>query len=152
MQIEKIQVTRSDNDLATKTLEAINKINEIIDWIDDVSNFRVTNKQVTANRPNIDIGELAKKAEKECRFNSVEADREVYDALTTAKNVQDKFAEQRKWLEKLCWFWNDGCCDYIGILYSIHDLDEIPFENDLGEKYQHCRPVKPDDDIIYRGE
>ena len=59
MQIEKIQVTRSDNDLATKTLEAINKINEIIDWIDDVSNFRVINKQVTANLPNIDIGELA---------------------------------------------------------------------------------------------
>ena len=73
------------------------------------------------------------------------------DAESRPVNVQDKFAEQRKWRHKLCWFWNDGCADYIGILYEIHDLDEIPFENDLGEKYQHCRPVKPDDDIIYKG-
>ena len=64
----------------------------------------------------------------------------------------DKFAEQKRWLHKLCWFWNDACCDYIGVLYEIHDLDETPFENDLGEKYQHCKPVKPDDDIIYKGE
>lgn len=56
--IEKIQVTRSDNDLATKTLEAINKINEVIDWINDVSALCVTDKQVTANLPNIDAGEL----------------------------------------------------------------------------------------------
>lgn len=64
----------------------------------------------------------------------------------------DPFAEQRKWVRKLCWFWNDGCCDYIGILNKIYDLDETPFENDLLEKYQHCRPVRPDDDIIYKGE
>lgn len=35
------------------------KLNEVIDWINDVSTFRVTNKQVTANLPNIDVGELA---------------------------------------------------------------------------------------------
>lgn len=35
------------------------KINEIIDWINDVSALRVTDKQVTANLPNIDAGELA---------------------------------------------------------------------------------------------
>ena len=35
------------------------KLNEVIDWINDVSAFRVTNKQVTANMPNIDAGELA---------------------------------------------------------------------------------------------
>lgn len=34
------------------------KINEIIDWIDDVSALHITNKQVTANLPNIDAGEL----------------------------------------------------------------------------------------------
>lgn len=37
----------------------ISKINEIIDWINDVSALRVTDKQVTANMPNIDAGELA---------------------------------------------------------------------------------------------
>ena len=35
------------------------KINEIIDWIDDVSALHITDKQVTANLPNIDAGELA---------------------------------------------------------------------------------------------
>ena len=35
------------------------KLNEVIDWVNDVSAFRVTNKQVTANLPNIDAGELA---------------------------------------------------------------------------------------------
>ena len=35
------------------------KLNEVIDWINDVSAFRVTDKQVTANLPNTDAGELA---------------------------------------------------------------------------------------------
>lgn len=35
------------------------KLNEVIDWINDVSALRVTDKQVTANLPNIDVGELA---------------------------------------------------------------------------------------------
>ena len=35
------------------------KLNEVIDWINDVSALRITNKQVTANLPNIDLGELA---------------------------------------------------------------------------------------------
>lgn len=34
------------------------KINEIIDWIDDVSALHITNKQVTANLPNIDTSHL----------------------------------------------------------------------------------------------
>lgn len=35
------------------------KLNEVIDWINDVSTLRVIDKQVTANLPNIDAGELA---------------------------------------------------------------------------------------------
>ncbi len=35
------------------------KLNEVIDWINDISALRTTNKQVTANLPNIDAGELA---------------------------------------------------------------------------------------------
>ena len=39
---------------------AINeKLNEVIDWVNNVSALRVTDKQVTANLPNIDAGELA---------------------------------------------------------------------------------------------
>lgn len=35
------------------------KLNEVIDWVNDVSALRVIDKQVTANLPNIDAGELA---------------------------------------------------------------------------------------------
>lgn len=137
------------------------KVNEIIDTIYNmqlaISNLDPDSEWYDGNHiddisKKVDLTELAKKAEKECRFNPVQADREVYKALTSAENMSDKFAEQRKWLNKLCWFWNDACSDYIGILFTIHDLSELPFENDLGEKYQHCRPVKPDDEIIYKGE
>ena len=37
----------------------IRKLNEVIDWVNDVSALRVIDKQVTANLPNIDAGELA---------------------------------------------------------------------------------------------
>lgn len=36
----------------------VRKLNEAIDWINDVSALRVTDKQITANLPNIDAGEL----------------------------------------------------------------------------------------------
>lgn len=35
------------------------KLNEVIDWVNDVSALRVTDKQVTVNLPNIDACELA---------------------------------------------------------------------------------------------
>lgn len=70
-----------------------------------------------------------------------------------AENVQDKFAEQRKWIGCLCRFWFDNTKQAdIGILGDI-DEDEIhPYFNaDLGHNYMYCEPVKPDDDIIYKG-
>lgn len=72
---------------------------------------------------------------------------------TPAENVQDKFAEQRNWIGCLCRFWFDNKKQAdIGILGDI-DEDEIhPYFNaDLGHNYKCCEPVKPDDDIIYKG-
>lgn len=74
------------------------------------------------------------------------------------ENVQDKFAEQRKWIGKLCWFWNrnDKHC---GILTTVFDnnkygkddqIEEYPYQRDSIGSWQHCEPVKPDDDIIYK--
>lgn len=66
----------------------------------------------------------------------------------------DPYAEQRKWIGKLCWFWNndnepDTC---FGVLTGLFDEADRPFERSIGQQlYRYCEPVKPDDDIIYKG-
>ena len=75
------------------------------------------------------------------------------DDESPAENVQDKFAEQRKWIGKLCRFWNfkDGEVD-MGILKAIDNLKPtIPYINDIDCSYAFCEPVKPTDSIIYKG-
>lgn len=71
-----------------------------------------------------------------------------------AENVQDKFAEQRKWIGKACWFWDDDNTNSsCGILTSIdtETFKEPQFVCNDEYDYEHCEPVKPDDDIIYKG-
>ena len=65
----------------------------------------------------------------------------------------DQYAEQRKCLCKLCWFWNDDKADKVfGILTGVFDEADRPFERSINQTlYEHCEPVKPDDDIIYKG-
>lgn len=67
---------------------------------------------------------------------------------------QDIYAEQRKCICKLCWFWNDNkAVKVIGILTGVFDEADRPFERNIDQTlYKHCEPVKPDDDIIYKGE
>ena len=74
------------------------------------------------------------------------------------ENVQDKFAEQRKWIGKLCRFRDEHvapyCWDY-GILEDIEDGYSAivsNFRSSDGYWYDICELVKPDDDIIYKGE
>ncbi len=78
----------------------------------------------------------------------------------TGLTPADPYEEQRKWIGKLCWFWNrnDKCC---GILTAVFDnnkygeddqTEEYPFQRDSVGCWQHCEPVKPDDDIIFNGE
>lgn len=70
------------------------------------------------------------------------------------KNLQDPYAEQRKWIGKLCWFWDENPEDKI-----VDGLSHIDISNkhpyvmcDHQVHYKHCEPVKPNDDIIYKGE
>ena len=68
--------------------------------------------------------------------------------------MQDKFAEQRKWIGKVCWFWDDdNTSSSCGILTSIdtETFKEPQFVCNDEYDYEHCEPVKPDDDIIYKG-
>lgn len=75
----------------------------------------------------------------------------------TRVDLDDRFAEQRKWIGKLCKFWDDSDnpenCVY-DVLCNIFDphYEDCPFQCGNGEWYEYCEPVKPDNDIIYRGE
>lgn len=76
-------------------------------------------------------------------------------AHPTAKTeVKEMFVcpEQYKWVGKLCKFWDYADKPVYGILDDV-DVDKIeyPYTKLGGCIYQNCEPVKPDDDIIYKG-
>lgn len=141
------------NVFATKTNEVIDVINdiqkereaerfEIQEWIGIIESVRES-----VNTHKKQIGELQTEVNKMAQ-NLNFAQPEVKE------NVQDKFAEQRKWVGKLCFFWGDNKEDTCyGILGDIIEYTDTPFEaKDYAFWYEHCEPVKPDDDIIYKGE
>lgn len=80
--------------------------------------------------------------------------------MLTPENEEpaDPYAEQRKWVGKLCRFWDDAdkpencVCDILCNIFDITHHEDCPFQCGNGEWYEHCEPVKPDDDIIYKGE
>ena len=70
-----------------------------------------------------------------------------------AENVQvDEIEQAEKWIGKLCWFSQlYGCHQHIAILKRISESGL--YVTDDGELYYaYCEPVKPDDNIIYKGE
>ena len=63
----------------------------------------------------------------------------------------DPYAEQRRWIGKLCKFWDiDNNNLYYGPLTKIHDTSPYCYECNHKVCYANCEPVK--DDIIYKGE
>ena len=66
----------------------------------------------------------------------------------------DPYAEQRKWVGCLCWFWDDVYgLKTAGVLEEITTIEEDFHyaKKDTRTVWKHCEPVKPDDDIIYKG-
>lgn len=70
---------------------------------------------------------------------------------TKHEEPADPYAKQRRWIGKLCKFWDDDPNDYV-----VDKLKEITFAGcyikENGFMYEHCEPVKPDDPIIYKVE
>lgn len=96
-----------------------------------------------------------------CKFNEII---DVVNALVEENNIHekqidklqmkqdDKYAEQKKWIGKLCRCWDsniDG--DVWGILQDIKDNKTEKYYL-YGIGYEHCEPVRPDDSIICQGE
>ena len=65
----------------------------------------------------------------------------------------DPFAEQRQWIGCLCRFRHGlGVAPTYGILGTISPDSDFPYyKKDTDTYWKYCEPVKPDDDIIYKG-
>lgn len=101
-------------------------------------------------------------------FTAIEKINELVDAVNELQisanrmgfdkpkeNKQDPYAEQRKWIGKLCRFWDEEYVPsfgIIGILTDVNDKESHPFQVNHRDRWGNCEPVKPDDDIIYKGE
>ncbi len=131
----------------------INKVNQLIDAVNAIQ------KEREAERFEIQewIGIL------EAVRKSVNVHEKQIDELQMklepekCETPADPYAEQRKWIGKLCKFWDNSDepenCVY-DILCNIFDShhEDCPFQCGNGEWYEYCEPVKPDDDIIYKGK
>lgn len=76
--------------------------------------------------------------------------------INTTNSKMENVAEQRKWIGKLCRFWDDDVFvtsnDWaFGILTSIDKGMQYQYCCNENCNFKHCEPVKPDDDIIYKG-
>lgn len=87
-------------------------------------------------------------------LSEIQRDKDIQNA--SVEKAQDKFAEQRRWIGKACWFWDGNAqTKAFGQLMQIDPLDDgqnAPYQTNYGQWYEHCKPVKPTDSIIYQGE
>ena len=146
-----------------------NKINELVDAVNELHEEAKSNARTRADHEH-KIEELQKDREEikewigivsdlSSRVPVVESRVSILEehAHPTAKAPVDPFAEQRKWIGKVCRFrdehYKPDCWEY-GVLKDIEDVDTAiasAFRSSDGYWYDICEPVKPDDDIIYKG-
>ena len=113
-------------DIGASKIEYIETLNSIIDAVNEIMTWRF-------------------ETDDESPAENVQP-----DTVTRPENVQDKFAEQRKWIGKLCKFWDiDNDNLYYGPLTKIHDTSPYCYECNHRICYANCEPVK--DDVIYKG-
>jgi hypothetical protein len=114
---------------------ALAKLNEVID--------AVNNQQIQLNNH-------------ECRLLDLHSRLTALDDPTyheVEPEPADPYAEQRKWIGKLCKFWDyDGEEKWFSTLEHIDKNSPYPYCASGDWWYKHCEPVGPDDDVIYRGE
>ena len=131
--------------------EIIDKINALVDAVKELQNIQV---QVNGHELKIaSVYDQLNGFRAVMRKNGWNVDRTYPEHIADVSKKIDPYTEQRKWIGKLCWFWNsntepDTC---FGVLTGLFDEADRPFERSIGQQlYRYCKPVKPDDDIIYK--
>lgn len=113
---------------------ALAKINELVDKVNDLTT-------------NLD-GQARTLVEQQAKISILEE--HAHPTATT--KPADPYAEQRKWIGKLCKFWDyDGEEKWFSILEHIDKNSPYTYCASGDWWYKHCELVKPDDDIIYKG-
>lgn len=86
--------------------------------------------------------------------NSLQTKAEILEENIHPTAKTDPYAEQRRWIGKLCRFWcsNKKYAD-LGVLQAITPANTPNkyLKKDSYNWYSNCEPVKPDDDIIFKG-
>ena len=141
--------TQLEKNILTLCSTYTNKINELIDAVNTIQKEREA--EWFEIKEWIDILEAVRK--------SVNVHEKQIDELQMKVEPEkcetpvDPYAEQRRWIGKLCWFSNGDGWDEVGYLTEIDpDMPEDKFRCNCHDYYEKCKPVKPDDDIIYKGE
>ena len=116
------------------------KINELVDAVNELQ------EQVKKTDQNLNFEQQEVK-------DIPDGDDAIEEAKKTNLNV-DLYVEHKKWIGSLCKFWSDDRNDCVyGILASILPMVDLPYEvEDCQDWYEHCEPVKPDSDVIFKGE
>ena len=158
MVVPALNVPQCISDKINELVDAVNAIQkereaerfEIQEWIGILEAVR---KSVNIHEKQID--ELQMKVEPEKTHAPDMYNNDPFGPHPKGQ-YSDPYAEQRKWIGKVCRFWNDDESledSTYGELVNIFDAphEDCPFQCGYGEWYEHCEPVKPDDDIIYKG-
>jgi len=121
----------------------LKKVNELVD--------AVNNQKIQLNNHECRLLDLQNQIN--------EHDQEIDDCAATISKMEkveptDPYAEQRKWIGTLCRFRHGlGVAPTYGILGNISPKSDFPYyKKDTDTYWKYCEPVKPDDDIIYKGE
>ena len=130
----------------------VDKINQLIDAVNTIQKEREAERFEIQEW--IGILEAVRKSVNvhERQIDKLQMKLEPKKCKTRSENVQDKFAQYRDWAGKLCRFWNvDKDKAIYGILEEVKADWAYRFQM-KGENYlfDHCEPVKPDEDIIYK--
>lgn len=114
--------------------KAIEKINELVDAVNELQ------KQI--EKVSFAILDLA----------TPNGENKALESIQVAP--ADPYAEQKKWIGCVCRFWDDNSkiTKHFGILTRIDETAIVRYEAEDGFWYCACEPVKPDDDIIYKGK
>ena len=139
----------------------IKKVNELIDAINGI----LTAQEQYATIYNEDIVPMLMPENKEPADNSEKANcqENVQDRMIGCTTLDipesyktDPYAEQHQWIGCVCRFWydnpNDTLLDYLDKIQTGKNGVVQYYSKESGDWFPHCEPVKPDDDIIYKGE
>ena len=129
------------------------KINEIVDFCNDIYNAREFLERHEKN-----IEEIKHRVE-DCQIATANQTTKVDVIFSRIDQITDAMAEQKDntpeeclWVGKLCRFWfdNKNTADFgiLGVITPANTENRF-FNRSSNRWYKNCEPIDPSDDIIY---